>query len=156
MVQIIYGFSGGINYKGIQLNFLFQGAAKVYQQLNQNAVWAFYNGGKITSEWRDRWTPDHPDATLPRVLLIAENNQLVSDFWIKDASYLRLKNLEVSYAFSPALFSKIGVKGIRISAAGQNLITFTKLRNVDPENANTQGWYYPQQKVFNLGVNVEF
>jgi TonB-linked SusC/RagA family outer membrane protein len=153
---VIYGFSGGVVFKGFQLNFLFQGAAKVYQQFNQNAVWAFYNGGKVTSEWRDRWTPDHTNASLPRVLLVAENNQLVSDFWIRDVSYLRLKNLELGYSIPNKIISKIKASNIRVYVSGQNLLTFTKLRNIDPENTDPQGWYYPQQKVFNFGVNIEF
>jgi TonB-linked SusC/RagA family outer membrane protein len=153
---IIYGISGGVNYKRFQLNFLFQGAAEVHQQLAQNAVWAFYNGGKVTSEWRDRWTPDHTNATLPRVLLVAENNQLVSDFWIRDAAYLRLKNVELSYALPKTVLSKLKLEGIRIYASGQNLVTFTDLRNVDPENTDPQGWYYPQQRTYNFGINVEF
>jgi TonB-linked SusC/RagA family outer membrane protein len=153
---VIYGISGGVNFKNFQLNFLFQGAAKVYQQLSQNAVWAFYNGGKVTSEWRDRWTPDNPNASLPRVLLVAENNQLVSDFWIKDASYLRLKNVELAYTIPSKIISRLRITGIRVYASGQNLATFTKLRNVDPENTNTQGWYYPQQKTYNFGISVEF
>jgi TonB-linked SusC/RagA family outer membrane protein len=153
---LVYGISGGFTYKSIQLNFLFQGAAEVNQQLAQNAVWAFYNGGKVTSEWRDRWTPNHSEASLPRVLLIADNNQLVSDFWIKDASYLRLKNVELAYNFPVKIAIAIKATSIRVYASGQNLVTFTSLRNVDPENTDPQGWYYPQQKVFNFGINIEF
>lgn len=153
---IIYGISGGVNFKSFELSFLFQGADQVHQQLAQNAVWAFYNGGKVTSEWRDRWTPDHTNASLPRVLLVAENNQLVSDFWIKDASYIRLKNAELGYTFSSSILSKISAKNIRVYASGQNLLTFTKLRNVDPENTDPQGWYYPQQRTYNFGISIEF
>jgi TonB-linked SusC/RagA family outer membrane protein len=153
---VIYGFSGGVSFKNFQLNFLFQGATKVYQRLSANAAWAFYNGGKVTSEWLDRWTPDNQNAKLPRVLLVAENNQLESDFYIKDASYLRLKNMEIAYTIPTRLMSKIKLGSARIYASGQNLLTFTKLLNVDPENTNESGWYYPQQKTYNFGISVEF
>jgi TonB-linked SusC/RagA family outer membrane protein len=153
---IIYGITGGVTYKKLQLNFLFQGAEKVSQQLNQNAVWSFYNGGKVTHEWLDRWTPSNENASLPRVLINADNNQLVSDFWIKDASYLRLKNVEIAYTLSPKSLTNLGMKNLRLTVSGQNLLTFTKLLNVDPENTNTQGWSYPQQKVFNFGASIEF
>jgi TonB-linked SusC/RagA family outer membrane protein len=153
---IIYGITGSVSYKKIQVNILFQGAEQVYQQLNQNAVWSFYNGGKVTKEWSDRWTPTNENASLPRVLINADNNQLVSDFWIKDASYLRLKNVEIAYTLSPKVLTNLGMKNLRLTASGQNLMTFTKLLNVDPENTNTQGWNYPQQKVFNFGASVEF
>jgi TonB-linked SusC/RagA family outer membrane protein len=153
---IIYGLSGGINYKNLQFSFLFQGAGQVYQQYNQNAAWAFYNGGKVTSEYLDRWTPTNNGASLPRLLLVAENNQLVSDFWIRDASYIRLKNVEIGYTFSSLIITKLKLNSLRVYASGQNLLTFTKLKNVDPENVDTQGWYYPQQRVYNFGINVEF
>ncbi len=153
---IIYGINGGFAFKGLELNFLFQGAEQVNQRLKSNAVWSFYNGGKVTNEWLDRWTPNNTDATMPRVLIIAENNQLESDFWIKDASYLRLKNVEVAYTLAPEFFSKIGAQNIRISASGQNLLTFTDLLNVDPENTNIDGWYYPQQRVYNVGLSIQF
>jgi TonB-linked SusC/RagA family outer membrane protein len=153
---VIYGFSGGVNFKNFQLNFLFQGATQVFQRLSANAAWAFYNGGKVTSEWTDRWTPDNPNATLPRVLLVAENNQLESDFYIKDASYLRLKNMEIAYTIPTKLMSKLKLGRARVYVSGQNLLTFTKLLNVDPENTNESGWYYPQQKTFNFGISVEF
>jgi hypothetical protein len=90
------------------------------------------------------------------VLINADNNQLVSDFWIKDASYLRLKNVEIAYTLSPKALTNLGMKNLRLTVSGQNLLTFTKLLNVDPENTNTQGWSYPQQKVFNFGASIEF
>lgn len=155
--EVIYGFSGGIGYKGFELSFLFQGASKVQQLLTQNAAWAFYNSGRVTEEWLDRWTPDNPDAPLPRLSLNANgNNNLTSSFWVKDASYLRLKNVEIGYTFNSDMLSRIHLGGVRIFANGQNLLTFTDILNVDPENTNASGWYYPQQRTFNFGLNVQF
>ncbi len=65
--EIVYGIAGGVNYKGIELNFLFQGATNTHQQLTNNAGFAFFNGGRVTSEWLDRWTPDNPNAKYPRL-----------------------------------------------------------------------------------------
>jgi TonB-linked SusC/RagA family outer membrane protein len=167
--EIVYGISGGVNFKGFELNFLFQGATNVYQQLTQNAGFAFFNGGRVTSEWLDRWTPDHPEAKYPRVSTNATattNNYQIpggpaygnggNSFWIEDASYLRLKNLEIAYSFKPAILSKIRASQLRVFATGQNLVTFTKLHNVDPENTNASGWYYPVQAVYNFGINIQF
>ena len=64
---VVYGVSGGVNFKGLELNFLFQGATESYQQLTNNAGFAFFNGGRVTSEWLDRWTPDNPNAKYPRL-----------------------------------------------------------------------------------------
>ena len=167
--EVVYGIYGGINFKGIELNFLFQGATRVHQQLTNNAGFAFFNGGRVTSEWLDRWTPDNPNAKYPRLSTNATattNNYQVpagpayglggNSFWIEDASYLRLKNIELAYTFAPAFLSKIGASQLRIYATGQNLITFSKLHNVDPENTDTGGWYYPVQTVYNFGLNIQF
>jgi hypothetical protein len=167
--QMVYGISGGVNFKGAELNILFQGATKVYQQLTNNAGFAFFNGGRVTAEWLDRWTPDNPDAKFPRLSTNATastNNYQIpgappygnggNSFWIEDASYLRLKNVELAYTFRPSLLTKIGARQLRVFATGQNLVTFTKLRNVDPENTDGNGWYYPVQAVYNFGLNIQF
>lgn len=167
--EIVFGISGGINYKGFELSVLFQGATNVNQQLTQNAGFAFFNGGRVTSEWLDRWTPDNPDASYPRLSTNATastNNYQIpggptygvggNSFWVKDASYLRLKNLEIAYTLKPSILSKIGASSLRIFATGQNLVTWSKLNNVDPENTNASGWYYPAQAVYNFGFNIQF
>lgn len=167
--EIVYGISGGVTFKGFELNFLFQGATRVNQQLTQNAGFAFFNGGRVTSEWLDRWTPDNPNAKYPRLSTNATatiNNYQIpngpvfgqggNSFWIEDASYLRLKNLELAYNFKLPVLTKAGINSLRVYATGQNLVTFTKLHNVDPENTNNSGWYYPVQAVYNFGVNVQF
>jgi hypothetical protein len=167
--QVVYGITGGVNFKGIELNFLFQGATKTNQQLINNAGFAFFNGGRVTSEWLDRWTPDYPDAKYPRLSTNATattNNYQIpagpaygtggNSFWIYDASYIRLKNVELAYSFKSALLSKIGASQLRIYGTGQNLLTFKKIRNVDPENTDANGWYYPVQAIYNFGINVQF
>lgn len=155
--EIIYGISGGVNFKGFEASFLFQGAARSQQMLTQNSAWAFYNSGRVTEEWLDRWTPDNPDATLPRLSLNANgNNYVTSSFWLKDATYIRLKNVELAYTFKSEFLAKLNLTGVRIYANGQNLFTITDILNVDPENTNSLGWYYPQLKTFNFGLNVQF
>ncbi len=155
--EIIYGISGGVNYKGFEVNFLFQGAARSQQMLTQNSAWAFYNSGRVTEEWLGRWTPENPDAALPRLSLNANgNNYVTSSFWLKDATYIRLKNVELAYTFKSEFLAKLKLTGVRVYASGQNLFTLTDILNVDPENINSLGWYYPQQKTFNFGLNVQF
>jgi hypothetical protein len=67
-----------------------------------------------------------------------------------------LKNVEVAYTVKAKALTKIGASQVRFYATGQNLLTFTGIKNVDPENNNASGWYYPQQITFNFGVNVQF
>lgn len=155
--EIMYGISGGVNYKGFEVSFLLQGAARSQQMLTQNSAWAFYNSGTVTEEWLDRWTPENTNASLPRLGLNANgNNYVTSSFWLKNASYLRLKNVEVAYTFKNEFLAKLKLTGVRVYANGQNLFTITDMKNVDPENTSSLGWYYPQQKIFNFGLNVQF
>ncbi len=167
--QLVYGLSGGLSFKGFELNFLFQGAGKTNMQLTNNAGFAFFNGGRVTAEWLDRWTPDNPGASYPRLSTNASattNNYQIpqappygmggNSFWIYDASYLRLKSLELAYTFRPDILQKVGANQLRVYANGQNLLTFTNIKNVDPENTNASGWYYPVQVILNVGVNLQF
>lgn len=158
--QLIYGIMGGVAYKGLELNFMFQGAGMVDQYLTQQAIGAFFNGGKVAEVWLDRWTPNNPGAEYPRILVDPGQNApssatSLSSLWLQDASYLRLKNVELSYSFPSKLISSLGLGGLRVYVSGQNLLTFTDMF-VDPENANEHGRYYPQMKVYNLGATVQF
>ena len=155
--EVTYGVSTGVVYKGFELNVLLQGATKVQQLLIQNAAWAFYNSGRVTGEWLDRWTPQNTDAKFPRLSLQSDrNNNLISNFWVEDATFLRIKNVEIAYTLKPQILSKLGASQLRLYANGQNLATFTNIKNVDPENNNASGWYYPQQMTFNFGANIQF
>jgi hypothetical protein len=75
-----------------------------------------------------------------------------------DASYLRLKNVVLSYTFPNALISRIKAKDLTVYLSADNLLTFTKYEGSDPERASTTGNYvqYPQAKIFNAGLNIKF
>jgi hypothetical protein len=89
----------------------------------------------------------------------ASSNELFSDYFFKNAGYLRLKSLNIGYNIPKHWLQKTKIGGIRIYAAGTNLLTFDKLRRyqIDPESPSGQlGYYYPQQKTKSLGVNLTF
>ncbi|MCK5492207.1 MAG: SusC/RagA family TonB-linked outer membrane protein, partial [Candidatus Omnitrophica bacterium] len=79
-----------------------------------------------------------------------------SDFWLKDVSFVRLKTVEVGYNFSKDLVSKIGFENARIYVSGFNLITWSDFDWFDPEGTTDRGAFYPQNKIFNLGINLTF
>jgi TonB-linked SusC/RagA family outer membrane protein len=154
--QIIYGITGELSFMGIDFSFLIQGAGRVNQYLDQAAIGAFQNGGKVAEVWLDRWTPEHTDAKYPRILVNpGQNASQLSSFWLQDASYIRLKNVTLSYALPKIWSDKINTSEIRFYASGQNLLTIADMFG-DPENSNPNGRYYPQLKVINFGVNVKF
>ena len=154
--QIIYGLSVGAAYQGFYVDALVQGSGQVNQYLSEEAAFAFFNSGKVLKQHLDRWTPTNPNATYPRILTEDSNNRIVSSYWLKNAAYLRLKNVEIGYNVPKAAASKIHAEGIRIYVNGINLLTVSQIKTFDPENANNRAWAYPQQKLYNLGVNIQF
>lgn len=155
--EIIYGFSGGLQYKNLDFSFLFQGAGKIKQSYGGEGIVPFFLGtGPAYKQNLDRWTPDNPNASEPRVLIDGSQNRRSSTFWLKDASYLRLKNVEIAYNVPVKLFAKNLIKSIRVYANANNVFTLTKIKNFDPENSQSRGWGYPQLRIWNVGLNVNF
>ncbi|MES2278123.1 MAG: TonB-dependent receptor [Bacteroidota bacterium] len=159
--EITYGFSTGFSYKGLDVSVLFAGAGNTSMFVTDEAAWEFFNGGKVLSYQLNRWTPaTAATATYPRLSSdpqSTDNNYVNSDFWIRDASYIRLKNAEIGYTFAPNFVKKIGLKNLRCYVNGQNLFTYSKgITYLDPENRQSRGWYYPQSTVYNVGMSVTF
>lgn len=155
--QIIFGFTGSVAWKGIDLSMLWQGAAEANYILNDETATPFFNGAKIFQEQLNTWSPSNPNPRFPILLPAPSTNSLqVTDLYIRNGSYLRLKTLEVGYTLPKFIMSKIKIKSIRLFATGQNLITFSADKFIDPEEGNARARYYFQQKVFTAGANVNF
>lgn len=155
--EIIYGFSPSISYKGFDLVLLFQGAANRNFYLTATAAWPFVNGASATRETMDYWTPDNHNAKNPRLTPTpAANNTLYSSWWMLNASYLRLKTGELGYTLPARVAQRVKMQSARIYPSGQNLLTFSPIKNFDPEVGATNGEYYPQQKVLTIGLNITF
>jgi TonB-linked SusC/RagA family outer membrane protein len=156
--QIVYGINAGVTYKQWELSMLWQGAAKVWQYV----FWESGSIGNFTQDYFDnRWTPQNINSKYPRVYdrqatELGQNNT----FWLKDASYLRLKNIELSYTLPKTAVDKLPIKGLRVFVSAYNLLTFTGLKDIDPETvAGSQGfaaWSTPQSRVYNFGFNLTF
>lgn len=154
---MLYNFNGSLSYKGVDMSILFEGVSGIDRLLNDNGQLPFEGDrNNVLTYWIDRWTPANPSTKLPRVG--GQNNQVPSTFYIEDASYLRLKNLELGYTLPAATTQKFGVSKLRIYLGAQNLLTFTKMKNFDPERArggNTDQ-LTPLYKVYTFGVNLKF
>lgn len=155
--QIMYGVVFNAGYKNFDLSFVLSGQAKVSQYVlpESGQVGNFY------SSWADnRWSPSNPDGTYPRVDTRASssiNGGLYnSTFWLNDASFVRLKNVEIGYTLPKSLLSSLKIQQVRVYANAFNLLTFTGVKDYDPEGNSTSGQFYPQQRIINLGVNVKF
>ncbi len=155
--EIIYGFSPSVQFKAFRLDILFQGAAKTSFYGSGGYNWAFFNNMNVLVDNLDYWTPENTNAKNPRITNApTSNNTQVSSFWMHDASYLRLKSAQLSYTLPSSVIEKLKTQNVRIFLAAQNLITWTKIRNYDPEIVNGGGLNYPQQKVVSVGLNVTF
>lgn len=155
--QLIYGITPSIQYRSFSLDIFFQGVAKANIYLDRQNAWAFYNGMSALVENMNYWTPDNPNALNPRITSApTTNNTQTSSFWMKDASYLRLKSATLSYLIPRSVSRKIGSQSARAFIAGQNVYTWTKLKNFDPESTAPYTNLYPQQKVISVGINVTF
>lgn len=155
--EITFGLNFSANWKNFDLSMVFSGQTRVSQYVlpESGTVGNFY------SSWADnRWSPSNPNGTYPRVDTRASssiNGGLnFNNFWINDASFVRLKTLEIGYALSSSILSQIKIKDIRVFVSGFNLLTLTHVKDYDPEGNNQSGQFYPQQKIFNIGVNVKF
>lgn len=163
--KFYYGLNINANYKGFDFSALLQGLGGHKRLIGSYMAYAFYNGGQI-QQWQvdGRWTTDNPDkwAEYPRLetLNMSNTNLQKSDYWVRNASFLRVKNIQVGYTFKKAITNRIGLQNLRVFFSGQNLYNFTSFyKGWDPENEIGTGdspWYYPINSVYSFGINAKF
>jgi len=159
--RFIFGFTLGLTYKGFDFSAFLQGAAHVNGYLMGEAIGG--TGGfteKPSSIFRDRWTPENPNNKFPRVHTTTNRQNspfTYSTFWMQNASYARLKNLQLGYTIPTSITNAINISSVRFYYSGQNLFTITKMnKGFDPEAPATRGNYYPQVKTHSFGLVVKF
>lgn len=159
--KVTYGFGINLGYKGVSLNASFQGVAGVKVLPTANLAYPFNNGANATWEWTtDAWTPENPNARLPIVTTStgsADNFQR-STFWLRDNSYLRMKNIQLGYALPERWLSKVKISKLSVFVNAQNLLTFAKYKDFDPEAILDRNdlYSYPMLKTYSGGLNVTF
>lgn len=152
--QIVYGINLGLEWKGLGFNMLWTGQAKATQMIVPYGFvpqQEFFDGRWISAE-------KTPNAKYPAAFNYKDTyNTEWSDFWLYDASFIRLKNVEVSYTFPEKILKKIGMQNLRVYLTGNNLFTIDNIKFQDPEsNATSAGQYYPQQRTYSFGINLSF
>jgi hypothetical protein len=164
--EIGYSFSFGGSWKGFDFSVLAQGASHVSVYFTSSAVaYPFTNKGwGAASQWAmERWTPERyangDKITFPRVELNPgmQHNYQISDFWVQNGSYLRLKNMEIGYRFTGGFLQRMKASSLRVYLNGNNLLTFSNIKyRTDPDAREQWGRVYPSMRVFNCGVNIQF
>lgn len=163
-----FSLSGELVYKSLDFSFLFQGqamATTTYGEKIQDPLWGSGPSG-ILSDFNSRWHPEDPTADP-----YSRNTQWVQgnfaytgsrpDYWSTyntvDAAYLRLKNVELGYSMPSKWLRKSGIAGVRVYSSAYNLLTFTKVKYIDPEHTNDLwGYIYPLNKSVSIGLNIRF
>ena len=156
-----YTFGGDISlrYKGFDFSMLFQGVAGVRGVLSRWRAMPFDDGiGNIPAWQTDRWTPDNPNpkAAQPRLLLTFRD--VSSDFWVRNAAYLKLKFLQAGYTIPSRYLNKIGISKLRLYFSATNLFTVSDYyKGYDPDQrVSADARYYPVTSVYTFGLNVGF
>jgi TonB-linked SusC/RagA family outer membrane protein len=154
--ELTYGFNINVGWKIIDLSVLLAGQSRVSQYVlsESGTIGNFY------SSWADnRWSPSNPDGSYPRVDTRASSSinggQFQNNFWLNDASFLRVKNVALSITIPDKLTAKAGISSLRFNINAFNLFTFTKVKDYDPEGDSESAQFYPQQKIISFGVNVQ-
>lgn len=157
-----YTARGDLAWKGIDFSFVIQGVGKCDGYLKGSARHAFQDMAAYPQKvhlqrYNVRTNPD-PNAAYPRLTYNTSFNQSTfSTYWLEDASYLRLKNVQIGYTFPKKWMSKARIDNFRIYLSGDNLLTVSDFFYAyDPETPVSSGGYYPQVKTFVLGVNISF
>ncbi len=166
--KITYGFGLSAGYKNFDLSVFFQGNAQSSFWLDPVSISPFIdtdNDGSIISNnalldviATDHWSEDNRNiyAFWPRLgNEVSANNTQCSTWWMQNGSFLRLKSLEIGYSLPEKLIRKWGLNAIRLYFNGSNLLTWSKFKLWDPE-MGANGLGYPIQRVYNIGLNVNF
>lgn len=158
--EVTYGFGMSAGYKGFDLSFFFQGSARSSFFIDPYAI-APFMGRRNALELiaNDHWSPNNPDpyAFWPRLSASDSKNNYESSstWWIRDGKFLRLKSLEIGYTIPKRYTKKILIDNLRIYATGSNLFCFSDFKLWDPE-MGSNGMGYPLQRVYNIGLNINF
>lgn len=169
--EIVYGFGATAQWKNWDVNVFFQGVSHVNFFLGGSSIKTPFSSGNMEraainddvydNVWRPGNTAEqNAGAIYPRLSWSgaagSSNNSQSSDWWMRNGSFLRLKNFEVGYTMSKGLMNKTFIKSLRFYISGNNLLTFSKFKLWDPEKGNGDGSGYPPNRVVTLGLNANF
>lgn len=169
--EIMYGFAAEFTWRKWTLNVWFKGASKTEYFLGGKGYYPFSGGqeGNVLTQvasQSNRWTPawysgdpstENPNARYPRLSYgNNNNNNRASTFWLANGRYLKLQNIQVSYALELEALKRIGLSRCDITAIGENLASWDKVKLWDPEQASSNGAVYPLQRRFTLQLNLVF
>lgn len=152
--RLSYGLNAGFDYRGFDFSLLFQGVSGVDRYNDLKKIIDYDTRPfNFTDRVLGSWDGEGSTNTIPRVSFTDNGSSRISDVFVEDASYLRLKNIELGYSLK--LQEEIGIESVRIYTSGQNLFTITDYSGLDPESTNLIDFgTYPQSLTVLFGVNI--
>lgn len=156
--DLSYAWSVNLDWKNWDFNMFWQGVAGIDGYTYYEIATCFSGFANMGDWWLDRWTPENPGNKYPRLTNDGTRNNIHSTFYMEDASYLRLKNIELGYTFDKKLLPALGACKIRLYGSIQNALTFTSYKGFDPEQetGETRAEAYPQTRIYTVGLSVNF
>ncbi|HSJ68261.1 MAG TPA: TonB-dependent receptor [Anditalea sp.] len=156
--RFTYGLRGNAAWNGFDFSFFFQGVGQADGYLTGSARHAYIDQSTMPQAIHlDRWTPENTGASYPRLAFQQTFNQRLSTYWLEDASYIRLKNVQLGYTLPSELTQRFRVSRFRIYASADNLWTMTDFfYGYDPESPVGGASFYPQVKTYVVGLNINF
>ena len=164
--EVVYGFGFNAEWKGFYAGIFFQGAGNTSTVLGTGADATFFpfqwgvEESAVRSVVADRWTEQNPSQNVmfPRMHSNNfQNNTVASTWWLRDASFLRLKNIELGYNFDKKLLKKLNIEALRFYVQGNNLCVWDHIKMWDPEQGNSNGGFpYPLNRTFTFGLDFTF
>lgn len=155
-----YSLNLNLEYGIFDLSAMMHGVGKKENYISGTGAYPFFAADFIPSllaVHKDFWTPSNPNAAYPQLLPSIGNNSTASSFWVRNAAYWRLKNVNFGVKLPKNLAKSIGIERARLYFSGQNLFTKSKFyKGFDPEQNNNSGEFYPILKTYTVGINIGF
>jgi hypothetical protein len=158
--EIFYSFNGGVQWKNFDLSFLLQGAANTSVVISGSGAYENTAQGVFNDIHLNAWTPERYAAgektNYPALSLTTSANHVANSFFIMNASYLKLRNIEIGYSLPVFISQKIKTENIRFSLSGQNLFTIDKMKSkyIDPETGTIAS--FQPYRVYSVGIKCTF
>lgn len=153
--EIYYSFSLGLEWKGLGFSTQFQGVGNYTAILSGTYYRPLVDNTTISNYvYRNRWTPETPNARFPRLTTeTVDNNLQTSSLWLADRSFLKLRNCEVYYKLPSSWLNRFWVKNAKVYVRGVDLLCFDSIDQLDPEAMNNS---YPATRSIHVGLSVGF
>jgi len=159
--KFIYGGNIRLNWRSLDLSVFIQGVSGTRHYITRRGEWPFLRMAPPTEEWRQAWTPENHTNKMPALYAWPYNPVSGTDnsYFLKNTSYVRLKNMQLGYTLPPKITGKIGIENLRMYISADNWLTYAPYTINDPErdedvqySGQTEAGSYPNVKTFTFGV----